>query len=354
MARVSTDPGNRVRKETSVPNAVDNAFQKFDDALKLDPQQLKQAQDRHKEIRELLQKTGQVSGSFLQGSFARKTMLKPLKDVDIVILLNKEAWPGIEGPNGPARAMKFFREQIARRWPTAVFDGGDDGPAGRALRVEFDDVDFYVDLVPALAEPDSEVVRIGDRKELRWVPSLVRRENRLISERNVETHNAFVRQVRMVKAYVRRFKDLDFLAGIVVESLLYATVKKQVRHVDALVKVFTDGAIRLNGPVRECTGTEDVTARWSSAQRSLAVKAFADAAKNATDALRLEHAGDHAAAIAVWHDILGEEFPRQQATKTEDEVMRDLSTGSLTGTGRTSAKPVADAAFIPSRAWRSR
>lgn len=158
-----------------MPNAIDNAFQKFDGALKLDPQQRKQAQKRHNEIRELLEGTGYVSDSFLQGSFARKTMHKPLKDVDIVILLKAEVWPGIEGPNGPARAMQFFRDQIAQEWPTALFDGGEGGPSGKALRVTFDDVDFAVDLVPALAEPNSEVVRIGDRKERLWEPSLVRR-----------------------------------------------------------------------------------------------------------------------------------------------------------------------------------
>ena len=40
-------------------------------------------------MREAVSADGLVVGSFLQGSFARKTMLEPIEDVDVVLLLNR-------------------------------------------------------------------------------------------------------------------------------------------------------------------------------------------------------------------------------------------------------------------------
>lgn len=59
---------------------VDNSFTKLDESLNLDPFVRQQAQTLHNTIRDDLTKAGLIAGSFLQGSFARKTMLTPLKD----------------------------------------------------------------------------------------------------------------------------------------------------------------------------------------------------------------------------------------------------------------------------------
>jgi hypothetical protein len=71
----------------SVPKSVPAAFEQFDSAISLSPVERARAMVRHQKINVVLTDTGLAVTTFLQGSFARKTMRRPLKDVDIVVLL---------------------------------------------------------------------------------------------------------------------------------------------------------------------------------------------------------------------------------------------------------------------------
>src|SRR5450830_209156 len=263
--------------------AVRSAFAAFDEALNLDPRERDRARERHNEVRAALESSGVVMSTFLQGSFARKTMLKPLKDVDIVVLLYPDS--GLGGPHGPARAMDVFRRLVAAEWPTAIFDAGE-APAGKALRVQFDDLRFTFDLVPAF-EGEGDWVLIGDRDERRWEPSNTRIQIRKVSERNVLTVGSFVHQVRMLKAFVRHKPGLDFVKGIAVESIAFTAIAGHLPHEEALTQALRHGAQTLGGPLIEPAGDDDVSVKWEPEERELAIKAFATGADQAAEALRL-------------------------------------------------------------------
>lgn len=72
---------------STTPTSVTAAFAKFDEEISLDPQERIMAELRHRQVEEVLIAAGLAASTFLQGSFARKTMRKPLKDVDVVVLL---------------------------------------------------------------------------------------------------------------------------------------------------------------------------------------------------------------------------------------------------------------------------
>jgi hypothetical protein len=329
---------------------VSTAFGEFDDNLNLDRDQRERAQERHVEIRELLEATGVVSTSFLQGSFARKTMLKPLKDVDIVIVLDAEAWPDLRGPGGPAAAMAFFRREVGRRWPTATFDQGE-APSAKALRVSFADTDFTVDLVPAI-DADGDYVDIGDREERRWIRSNTRIQISRIRDRNVATKSRFVHQVRMLKTVVRQHEDLEFFKGIVVESLAYRIIGNKMRDPEAVALALRESARQVTDAVIEPGGDDDVTIKWIEQERALAARRLSDAATQAEEALRLEKDGDHDAAIDVWHAVFGPDFPTAPPL-TESATLHRIASGGLTSTGRATASFAAAATMQPVRAWRS-
>jgi hypothetical protein len=63
------------------------AFAEFDEELKLDPAERKAAQRLHNEMTQLLIRAGVIVSAFLQGSFARKTMLAPLRDIDKIVIM---------------------------------------------------------------------------------------------------------------------------------------------------------------------------------------------------------------------------------------------------------------------------
>lgn len=202
---------------------LDAAFATFDENLNLDPRERKRAPQVHNDMRDALSADGLVVDSFLQGSFARKTMLKPLKDVDVVLLLNPNLRNALRAPDGPGLAMEAFKPRVLTRFPDALFDQGEE-PSGKALRVSVPDCAFTVDLMPAFEEdPPTEYVLIGDRHEGSWRHSNTRIQRRRVRERNQDTGGRFVHQVRMVKAYRKHHEGtLDFVSGIVMESLAFA------------------------------------------------------------------------------------------------------------------------------------
>ena len=61
--------------------------------LQLDPAERQAARRLHNDVTSHLSEAGLVAGSFLQGSFARKTMLSPLHDVDKVVILRSGLAP---------------------------------------------------------------------------------------------------------------------------------------------------------------------------------------------------------------------------------------------------------------------
>jgi hypothetical protein len=269
--------------------------------------------------------------------------------VDIVVLLNPDR--GFEGGYGPALAMEKFQELVAQAWPTAMFDIGE-APAAKALRVEFDDLPFTFDLVPAF-DGDGEWVLIGDRERRHWERSNTRIQRRKVAELNVRTGGYFVHQVRMLKAFVKSQPEekFKFFKGIAVESVAYQTIQKRLPHDEAIANTLRDGAALLTGPVMEPAGDDDVSIKWAPLERETAVHTFTAAATAATEAVALREAGDERAAIEIWHSLLGADFPAVPAQSIEDTLQKWAS-GSVTSTGRTSTTVAGVAPAAPGRAWR--
>lgn len=327
---------------------VDSSFTKLDENLNLNPFVRQKAQALHNTIRDDLTKAGLIAGSFLQGSFARKTMLKPLKDVDIVCLLPVYMWELLRGPDGPGKAMESFKAPIEDRWPDVQFDVGDE-PAGKALRLTLTGVDFTIDLVPAF-DTDNDYVLIGDRFEGTWEPSNTRIQLRRVSDRNQDTGGRFVHQVRELKALTKHHEELDFVSGIVVESLAYAVIGRKMldKHAVAAVLEYAKDAVK--GPVLEPAGEDDVTTKWTGEERETAARVYADASRKATEALRLESEGDMDGAISVWHSLFGDAFP-DAPTRPVLDVMTAFAAGSVSSTGRPSTTTAAQQAAAPGRSW---
>lgn len=336
------------------PRTTAEAFDEFDAALNLDPRERDQAQRRHQEITEVLTAAGLAKSTFLQGSFARKTMPKPLKDVDMVVVLAevyRRRW-FVSGRGGPAAAMAAIREAVAAHWPDARFDV-DKQPA-HALQVTFPDCTFTVDLVPAFDDPDGgEVVFIADRDLDRWEWSNTRTLRRVISERNLATAGAFVHQVRMGKAFKSNQPTLEKLCGLVIESLWYGEITKKMPHATAMVTALTHAATAVLGEVRDPTGVDDLAKEWTPGERYVFSQTFAMAAKRGREALALAADGEHQGAIEIWFALFGEPFPAP-STQTAAQALSALGAGSITSTGRAVTSQRGAQANRPARSWRTR
>lgn len=334
------------------PKNTAAAFNQFDADLNLDPAERKAAQRRHRQVTECLVAVDLAVTTFLQGSFARKTMLKPLKDVDMVIILPERLAAQLRRRSGAAHAIALVRKAISDAFPDAQFDVYDT-PA-HALQVIFADLAFTFDLVPAYADPaGSEDVFIADRENDAWERSNTRTLNRVISERNQETDGRFVHQVRMVKSYKKDHRVLDETSGLLWEGLAHDAITKTMPHSRAIAVTLAHAAHALNGPVYDPTDADDLTAEWTIEERGAYVAAVQAAAQRADEALRLEADGDHEAAIDLWHDALGEPFPSAPPQSTAS-AWEGLTAGGITTTGRAVRSPRANQPARPARSWRFR
>jgi hypothetical protein len=141
------------------PTSTAQAFKAFDTNLNLDPAERTEAQDLHNDITDLLKRNNIAVAGFLQGSFARKTMLRPLHDVDKVVILYEDL-TGI----GPEEMMDKLESVIAEEYPSATFER-----SRHALKITLPDHDFHFDTVPAWETAgETDDILIANRDSGGW------------------------------------------------------------------------------------------------------------------------------------------------------------------------------------------
>jgi hypothetical protein len=342
-------PTEKGQKVATPPKTVAVAFGAFDQAIGLDTRERDRAQARHREVSDCLIESASAESTFLQGSFSRKTMRRPLKDVDMVVVLPAHLWPELE--QHPAKALDLFKQPLRERFRGIVRFDVHDRPA-KALQVIFDDCPFTFDLVAGFEDPGGgEDVVIANRETGAWERSNSRTLRRVIAERNQATNGRFVRQVRMVKEFKALHPELEELCGLASESLTYAAVTREMPHANAVAATLRHAASAVMGPVMDPTGVDDLTVKWTTEDRLSFASVFRSGAARAEEALRLDADGSPGAAIDVWRSILGDDFPAA-SSQSESEALRYLTGGSVTSTGRAVSSRRGAQPLRPARAWR--
>jgi tRNA nucleotidyltransferase (CCA-adding enzyme) len=73
---------------------VSEVFNKFSGRLEITPTEEKAASRRQQDIRALLSDAFVIDADFLTGSYRRETKTKPLRDVDIMVVLTDRSYLG--------------------------------------------------------------------------------------------------------------------------------------------------------------------------------------------------------------------------------------------------------------------
>lgn len=343
-------------QQTAAANVskVSEGFAALDEALLLDPQQDKQAKEIRGKLDDILREAGWMKQTLLQGSYGRKTMLPPLKDVDVAVILPEGRRHLQEDPWGPARAMEGFREAITASgaFPGVRFDP--DGPSAHALQLELPEATFTVDLVPAFETGGYEWLVIADRDERRWDErSDVRGLRDKIVVRNGLCGGRWVHQVRYGKHALRKEPDVkELVCGLIIESLAYDSIKRAVSPQDAAVAIFGRGVEVLGDPYFGLA-QNDLTKKWSDVDRRRVLDYFQRMLKLSRQAVACEEADDHAAAAGLWRQVYGEEFPAI-SVPFQDQLGRIARQGgSVSSAGHLTTSPRVPGATRPARPWRS-
>jgi Second Messenger Oligonucleotide or Dinucleotide Synthetase domain len=331
---------------TGTVRTVASAFARFDQELLLDPNERAAAEKMHQEITAEMLSARVIVDFFLQGSFARKTMIAPLRDIDKVVIL-APGWANLQTTaGGPDKAMDLIQNVIATKWPAATFDR-----TRHSLKVDFGENNFSFDLVPAFeTTTDDNDVEIADRKTGGWRRSNTRRLIAVVQERNEECGGRFIHQARMVKSFVRNLLGDEF-PGLHAEAIAYVAITTTMADADAVAAVLSTAVVALRDGYYDPTGVDRLSDRLDPNLRQRAKAAFLRASEGAQEALRLQWAGDQLAAIRLWSTILGAPFP-DVAPQSVDQTFRIAAAGgSITTAGTASSTSAGRQESRPTRSW---
>jgi Second Messenger Oligonucleotide or Dinucleotide Synthetase domain len=324
----------------------DEAFEVFDEKLKLNPIERAAAIRLHNEITAVLLAAGVIVRAFLQGSFARKTMLGPLRDVDKVVILAGRLADRPDLRILPVLAMVEIEKVLAAACPEATFERG-----RHALKVDFGPERCSFDIVPAFeTDTDDDDVLIANTEANTWDRSNTRTLIRVIAERNQACDGRFVHQVRMGKQYVVHSLE-GLIPGLHVETFAYAAVTKPLEHPEACCRILEAGARLLTGTYTDPTGVDRICRKLKPEIAAQAQAAIAAAARSAREAQRLAAAGDHHSALAIWHELFGDAFPAPPAQPVAEAFQRSFAGGTVTSAGTVSTTSRGRQPSSPTRPW---
>lgn len=309
------------------------AFEEFHEELKLDPDEVAFAREFPDEIPVALSGAGvKVTNSFLQGSLARGTMVSPLKDVDMVVSLDRDDYGYLlDDPLGPDKAMDLLQAALDRElrpeYPSLRF--GD--RKAHALPIDLGDSYPSFDLVPAFeTTTDDDDVLIADREDQRWERSNTRELIRFVAAANQKADGRLIHVVRMLKHAVRT-KLHDKFPGLAIETFAVRAVDHSMGYAEACLRVFEAGALMLGGRVPDPTGRDDLAPKIEALAPGFTAKAKQWFESEAADARRAHEralAGDHHEAISWWFRVFGPPFPPPPSEQAEEEAAVGLSYGT--------------------------
>jgi hypothetical protein len=286
------------------------AFEKFRTRLELSETEKKDAARRQTEVRECIRGGFDIKTDFLSGSYRRHTKTKPLKDVDVFFALGaKEKWrrdkPPIEMLQAFERCLKkqFSDVEICRRGATVEFEKiyYPEDHEGKVLSI---------DAVPAF-ECEGGDYEIPDKVTGTWIKTNPEKHKEQATAKNKELNERWVPLVKMAKGWNRANEKPikpSFLIEVIAEELVeapFSTYPDEIRNLFAAMEVnigrtWPDPA-GLGPPVSDQMTPELVTK---------ARKALQEAQRKATLARRAEETGRQGEALGIWHEVLGDYFPR--------------------------------------------
>ena len=227
---------------------VSNAFTIFLQKISLPDTQIAAAQRSSNALRGYLQNDHyfgpQLLDAFLNGSYARHTVVQPIKDVDIIVVVGTD-WM----EDDPERAMESLRSKLAQR-----YDGYRTRRQRRAVKVTLSDMTLDVVLAVAPNGPERPL-HIPDREVRRWIETHPKRQLELVQALGARTNGNYSRLVRLAKAWAKaRVAAADRPSSFVLECAVY--------HVIAA----SPG--RFSGPIEEAFATllQDLYA-WDGGRR---------------------------------------------------------------------------------------
>ena len=265
------------------------------------------AKAAHEKVREQL-RTDDASkeahkDTFLSGSYARRTAINDINDVDVICILDID-----HRITGPEVCLAWIEGILGRYYKETKRQGRSVG-ASAAKKV-------WLDIVPATpVSTDDGPLWIPDREAREWVQTHPKGQISAAVNKNRTTNGYFVQVVKLLKFWRDRLgTDPCNPKSYILETLIQSTIGCPSSHAGAVVNVLegiehTYGSYRNLDivPIISDPGytSVNVAKRWTSSEFKaflVQVKSAAATARNAFNNF------DEAASRKLWRQLFGPQF----------------------------------------------
>lgn len=175
------------------------------------------ARRSHLHLRELLD-SGRIGDRivdiYLSGSYARDTAIRPLDDVDLIVVVDPRNWKTdwLSSLPAPARIIDSFASAIRRRYPqSSVFK------QRRSVRLQLAHIN--IDVVPAVGQRGNGRVQIPDRDSGEWIVTAPAVHSDAASRVNSARSGLFKPLVKLAKLWSSRLPDSARAKSFTIETI---------------------------------------------------------------------------------------------------------------------------------------
>lgn len=291
-----------------MPTTILASFATFKQNLEITDLQSETVSTRQKNVREVLERDLEVVESFLSGSYIRSTMISPLKeaDIDIIVVLNPKYYNNYTDNqnNGQAGLLDLVKRTLKKTY-TSTPDISRDG---QAVTIRF--TDFIVDVVPAFNRQGGGYI-IANSISKKWISTDPKKHVELISSANKIHNGNLVPLIKMIKSWNRQ-NDKHFNSfHLEVLSLSIFTNVTITDFPSGLRYFFEKGKDLINQKNFDPAGYGgDVGAYINTYEKiQIAVNKFQVAYERALQAEYSAAQGQIQIAVNAWIGILGDYFP---------------------------------------------
>jgi hypothetical protein len=178
------------------------------------------AQRSHRYLRDLLntgQMAARIHGSYLSGSYARDTAIRPLDDVDIIFEIDPSHWSSGFFPFNsmprPEGVLESFAAAVRRRYA-----GSSVYAQRRSIRLEL--YHLNIDVVPAIrGNDDRSLISIPDRDGDEWIKSSPQRHSENATRVNKKCAGRFKPLVKLLKFWNSNLPETIRCKSFLIETI---------------------------------------------------------------------------------------------------------------------------------------
>jgi len=286
---------------------INEAFRTFKANLEISSLQSTTVSTRQENVRDAVKRGIDVTGSFLSGSYSRQTLIAPLKqaDIDVVVILDPKYFHRYNGQNGSqAGLLDLLRRVLKKTYPTTP----DISRNGQAVTIQF--TDFAVDVVPSFNRKGGGYL-IPNSITQTWLSTDPKKHVQIWSEANRTHGGDLVPLIKMLKAWNRtassflRSFHLETIALQILSNVTISDFPSGARY------VFDKGRGYVTKKNPDPAGFGDDVGAYLNTEEKVTntVSRFETAYTRALKAENLSAKGNIYEAVNMWRLVFGDYFP---------------------------------------------